>query len=174
MSGRGERRQCVSRVPGAWFDERKADAVIARWPSWFKLTVGRFAGIPFRLSFWQECIVRLLVGWKAPIEIIDPETHKPSQLHVRLFRELRLWVPRKNGKSEFLAALALLFWAIEGQRRGAGFCFAHDEAQAREVFDKMGDMVAYAPKRVARARPAKRSRFLQNSFGMRSCARRSG
>jgi phage terminase large subunit-like protein len=137
--------QRAARVPGAWFDAAKADAVIERWPKWFKLTVGRFAGIPFRLSVWQEIIVRLLVGWKAPIEVIDPETHKPTQVHVRLFRELRLWVPRKNGKSEFLAALALLFWAIEGQRRGAGFCFAHDENQAREVFDKMGDMIAYAP-----------------------------
>jgi phage terminase large subunit-like protein len=132
-------------TPGAWFDATKADAIIARWPTWFKLTVGRFAGIPFRLSFWQECIVRLLVGWKAPIDIIDPETGLSAQVHVRLFRELRLWVPRKNGKSEFLAALALLFWAIEGQRRGAGFCFAHDEAQAREVFDKMADMIGYAP-----------------------------
>jgi phage terminase large subunit-like protein len=137
--------QRAAATPGAWFDTAKADAIIARWPTWFKLTVGRFAGIPFRLSFWQECIVRLLVGWKAPIDIIDPETGLPSQVHVRLFRELRLWVPRKNGKSEFLAALALLFWAIEGQRRGAGFCFAHDEQQAREVFDKMADMIGYAP-----------------------------
>jgi phage terminase large subunit-like protein len=137
--------QRAAAVPGAWFDAAKASVIVARWPTWFKLTVGRFAGLPFRLSFWQECIVRLLVGWKAPVDIIDPETQLPTQLHVRLFRELRLWVPRKNGKSEFLAALALLFWAIEGQRRGAGFCFAHDEAQAREVFDKMGDMIGYAP-----------------------------
>jgi len=137
--------QRAAATPGAWFDAAKADAIIARWPTWFKLTVGRFAGIQFRLSFWQECIVRLLVGWKVPIDIVDPETLLSSQVHVRLFRELRLWVPRKNGKSEFLAALALLFWAIEGQRRGAGFCFAHDEAQAREVFDKMADMIGYAP-----------------------------
>lgn len=137
--------QRAARVPGAWFDAAKAQAVVERWPTWFKLTVGRFAGIPFRLSPWQEIIVRLLVGWKAPTEVIDPETLKPTQVHVRLFRELRLWVPRKNGKSEFLAALALLFWAIEGQRRGAGFCFAHDEKQAREVFNKMGDMIVYAP-----------------------------
>jgi phage terminase large subunit-like protein len=137
--------QRAAAVPGAWFDMTKAQAVVDRWPTWFKLTVGRFAGIPFRLSTWQEIIVRLLVGWKVPTEVIDPETLLPAQVHVRLFRELRLWVPRKNGKSEFLAALALLFWAIEGQRRGAGFCFAHDENQAREVFNKMGDMIAYAP-----------------------------
>jgi phage terminase large subunit-like protein len=95
-------------------------------------------------------------------------------VHVRLFRELRLWVPRKNGKSEFLAALALLFWAIEGQRRGAGFCFAHDESQAREVFDKMGDMIAYAPNVFRSPTPASRSRCSPNSSGMPSCDRRSG
>ena len=137
--------QRAAATPGAWFDYAKADAIVARWPSWFKLTVARFAGIPFRLSFWQELIVRLLVGWKVPVDVVDPETLLPIQVQVRLFRELRLWVPRKNGKSEFLAALALLFWALEGQRRGAGFCFAHDENQAREVFDKMSDMIAYAP-----------------------------
>jgi hypothetical protein len=38
---------------------------------WFSLTVGRFAGVPFRLSLWQEIIVRLLVGWKHPIEVLD-------------------------------------------------------------------------------------------------------
>lgn len=132
-------------VPGAWFDAGKAQAIIERWPIWFTLTVGRFAGKPFRLAFWQEIVVRLLVGWKAPIDILDEVTGEPRQQYVRLFRELRLWIPRKNGKSEFLAALGLFFWFFEGQRRGQGFCFAHDEEQAKEVFNKMGDMVTYSP-----------------------------
>src|ERR1700755_3088110 len=57
--------QRAAAVPGAWFDHAKADAIVERWPTWFKLTVGRFAGLPFRLSFWQELIVRLLGGWEA-------------------------------------------------------------------------------------------------------------
>src|SRR5689334_22551227 len=73
--------QRAARVPGAWFDHAKAQAIVDRWPTWFKLTVGRFAGIPFRLSPWQEIIVRLLVGWKAPTEVIDPETLKPTEVH---------------------------------------------------------------------------------------------
>ncbi len=132
-------------VPGAWFDAAKADAVVKRWPQVFKLTSGRFAGKPFVLRFWQETIVRLLVGWKEPVEILDEESGLSSLLYVRLFRELRLWIARKNGKSEFLAALALLFWALEGEVRGQGFCFARDENQARIVFDKMADMIGYAP-----------------------------
>lgn len=130
---------------GAWFDYAKADKVVELWPRTFRLTTKRFAGKPFNLRFWQELIVRLLIGWKVPVEIIDEVTGDPIVVYVRLFQELRLWIPRKNGKSEFLAALALLFWALEGEVRGQGFAFASDENQAREVFDKIADMVGYAP-----------------------------
>ena len=83
------------RVPDPlWVQVQATLPMVALWPTVFRLTPLRFAGVPFRLLKWQEIIVRLLVGWKAPIEIIDPETHLPSQVHVRLFRELRLWVPR--------------------------------------------------------------------------------
>lgn len=137
--------QRAAGVPGAWFDFAKADAIVERWPRWFRLTVGRFANQPFHLAFWQEVTLRLLVGWKAPVEILDPVTRKPTFVYARLFRELRLWIPRKNGKSEFLAALALLFWAIEGEARGQGYVFAAGEEQAKLAFDKMADMVSYSP-----------------------------
>jgi phage terminase large subunit-like protein len=129
-------------VLGAWFDHAKADKVVELWPSWFTLTDDRFAGVPFRLLPWQAAVVRLLVGWKAPVEVIDPRTGKTIFAHVRLFRRLLLWIPRKNGKSEFLAALALLFFAIEGVAGGQGFVFARDEAQARVVLRKMKAMIA--------------------------------
>ncbi len=155
--------QRAAAVEGAWFDAAKADAVVALWPKVFRLTTKRFAGKSFRLAFWQECIVRLLVGWKQPAEVIDEDTGAPIALQVRIFQELRLWIPRKNGKSEFLSALALLFWAIEGEVRGQGFCFAHDEAQAREVFDKIADMVGYAPPHIA-----KEVRILNKSLWIQS------
>lgn len=131
--------------PGAWFDHALADAVVDLWPKYFTLTDDRFAGVPFRLNFWQEVIVRLLVGWQIPVEVLDPATGEKTSIYARLFKQLRLWVPRKNGKSEFLAALALFFWAMDGVRRGLGVCFARNEDQARMVFDKMSDMVEYSP-----------------------------
>jgi phage terminase large subunit-like protein len=151
----------ASKVPGAWFDAAKADGVVALWPQAFKLTSGRFAGRPFHLRFWQEVIVRLLVGWKEPVEIVDEITGEGTILYVRLFRELRLWIARKNGKSEFLAALALLFWAVEGEVRGQGFCFARDENQARIVFDKMADMIGYAPALAKETRIFAKSLWIQ-------------
>lgn len=148
-------------APGAWFDHAKADKVVALWPRVFRLTDDRFAGHPFRLNVWQEIIVRLLVGWKIPVEVLDPATGKPVELHVRLFRRLMLWVPRKNGKSEFLAALALLFWALEGVTGGQGYVFARDEDQAELPFNKMKAMVAYNEALAADIQTHKKSLYLK-------------
>jgi phage terminase large subunit-like protein len=60
---------------------------------------------------------------------------------VRVFLELRIWVPRKAGKTEFLAALALMVWYYEGLRGGEGYCFARDEKQAAIAFNRMKAMI---------------------------------
>lgn len=132
-------------VPGAWFDAAKADRIVKAWPTLFNHTEDRWAGKPFHLAFWQEIIVRMLVGWKRPIEQPDLATGKTVVIWARVFRELRLWVPRKAGKSEFLAALAILFWLLDGVIGAQGFCFASSESQARIVFQKMDAMLAYHP-----------------------------
>lgn len=124
-------------VPGAWFDHAKANKIVARWPDIFRLTDDRFDGVPFKLLLWQEITVRLLVGWKKPIEVLDPRTHLPTVEHVRIFRRLDLWIPRKNGKSEFLAALAVLFFVMEPVSGGQGFVFGRNEDQGRVPFAKM-------------------------------------
>ncbi|NTJ63780.1 terminase large subunit [Agrobacterium rhizogenes] len=151
-------RRCCT-VAGAWFDYAKADAAIKLFPEIFRLTEDRFAGKPFRLGLWQEIIVRLLVGWKAPNEIIDEQTGEPTVVHVRIFRRLMLWVPRKNGKSEFLAALSLLFFILDGVVGGQGFVFARDEKQARIIFDKMKAMISMSPS-LGDARMFKKSIYL--------------
>jgi len=146
--------------PGAWFDERKADAAAALFPKVFRLTEDRFAGRPFRLALWQDVIVRLLIGWKHSVEVRDDELSEPRIEQVRLFRRLLLWVPRKNGKSEFLAALALLFFIFDGVVGGQGFAFARDEKQAKVVFEKMKAMIAMSPSLGNVAKPFKKSIWL--------------
>lgn len=129
-------------VPGAWFDHQLADGIIAEWETWATLTTDRFAGVRFKLLLWQELTTRLLVGWMQPIEVLDPETHEATVEHVRVFRRLLLWIPRKNGKTEFLAALGLLFMTMDGLVGGEGYVFARDEQQARIVFSKMKTIIA--------------------------------
>lgn len=134
----------ASAVPGAWFDYAKAQRVVERWPEIFRLTNDRFKGVPFKLVKWQEITVRLLVGWKKPIEVIDPATHRPSVEHVRVFRRLDLWIPRKNGKSEFLAALAVLFFVLEKVNGAEAYVFGRNEDQGRVPFGKMQDIIREA------------------------------
>jgi hypothetical protein len=117
----------------------------------FKLTQDRFAGLPFKLADWQEIIVRLLVGWQPPGAPRPAEHRAVTVYQVRLFRKLLLWVPRKNGKSEFLAALGLLFFIVDGVADGEGYCFARDEKQARIVLKKMKAMIALNPEWSARS-----------------------
>lgn len=117
-----------ARVAGAWFDQQLADRVVEMWPRWFKHTEGRWGGKPFVLTVWQAAIVRLLFGWKL-------------QDGFRLYRRLLLWIARKNGKSEFLAALALAFFLVDGEFGGQAYAFASSEKQARIVFGKAKTMV---------------------------------
>ena len=134
----------AEKVPGSWFDAVKAEKVVARWPKIFRLTDDRFKGVAFRLLPWQEITVRLLVGWKKPVEVIDPATHRPVTVHVRLHRRLDLWIPRKNGKSEFLAALAVLFFVLDRVPGGQGFVFGRNLDQGRVPFAKMKAIIAAA------------------------------
>lgn len=150
--------------PDAWFDAAKADAVVAKWPTWFKLTEDRFAGKPFRLAAWQAVIVRLIFGWKVPVPVNDEDTDELRIQWVRLIRRLRLWIPRKNGKSEFLAALGLAVWAYDAIVRAPGFVFARKEKQAKVIFDKMKAMIGYSAELGEGVTPFTKSLFLKKFF----------
>lgn len=154
-------------VPGAWFDHGKADKIVAAWPTIFRLTNDRFKGISFRLVKWQEITVRLLVGWKKPIEVIDPATHKPSIEHIRIFKRLDLWIPRKNGKSEFLAALGILFFVLEKVNGAEAYVFGRNEDQGRVPFGKMQDIIREANGLLEDAQGNERISLHDKSFFLR-------
>ncbi|KQP36686.1 terminase TerL endonuclease subunit [Methylobacterium sp. Leaf100] len=134
-------------TPGAWFDDALAERVVAMWPTLFRHTEGRWAGKPFRLTVWQAAIVRLLVGWKTADGF-------------RLFRRLFLWIGRKNGKTEFLAALTILFWVCDREMGGQAYAMARNEAQARIVFEKAKTMVRLSPAFSKRVQAFKKSLYL--------------
>jgi phage terminase large subunit-like protein len=150
--------------PGAWFDHDKAEAVIRKWPEWFRLTEDRFAGRPFRLSVWQAITVRMVIGWKKPVDVNDEVTGQPRVAYVRLYRRLKLWMARKGGKSEFLAGLALLIWAYDSVVRGPGFVFARKEKQAKIIFNKMKAMIGYSPEMADAVSVYSKSIFLKRTF----------
>lgn len=131
--------------PGTLFDADRAEHVVRQWPKMWVLTEDRFEGKPFVLTEWQACIVRLVFGFYRKVEEIDPVTHKPTVYIVRFFRQLDLWIARRNGKTTFLAALAATIFLLTPTANGRGFNFAHNEEQARLLYDTMTAMIAASP-----------------------------
>lgn len=129
-----------------WFDAATADSAVLFFEKHCRLTEGKWAGRPFRLEAWQaNDIIRPLFGWK---RVTD---------NTRRYRRCIVWVPRKNGKSELAAGVALL--ALLGDREMAGqvYCMAATEKQARLVFSKATAMVSYSPALSALLEPFKTS-----------------
>lgn len=92
-------------------------------------TKGKWAGKPFILSPWQIFIVQTLFGWK----------RKYNDL--RRFRELLLIIPRKNGKSQFAAALGLYGLCADGEKAPEIYCGANSRTQALFVYEPARQMI---------------------------------
>ena len=95
-------------------------------------TKGTWAGKPFQLLSWQEQIIRDLFG------IVKPNGY-------RQFNTAYIEIPKKNGKSELAAAVALLLCCGDGEQRAEIYGCAADRGQATIVFDVAADMVRMCP-----------------------------
>lgn len=112
-----------------YFDQVAAIAAVAWIEFYCHHTEGEWYGRPFILARWQKRIVRKLFGWKR----VDG---------TRRYRRLWLEVGRKNGKTEFAAALALLLFLHDGEMGAQIYSLATDKDQAKIVFNKAAAMVA--------------------------------
>ena len=95
-------------------------------------TKGTWAGRPFELIDWQEQIIRDLFG------ILKPNGY-------RQFNTAYVEIPKKMGKSELAAAIALLLTCGDGEERAEVYGCAADRQQATIVFDVAADMVRMCP-----------------------------
>lgn len=95
-------------------------------------TKGTWAGKPFELIDWQEQIIRDIFG-----------TLKPNGY--RQFNTAYVEIPKKMGKSELEAAVALLLTCGDGEERAEVYGCAADRQQATIVFDVAADMVRMCP-----------------------------
>lgn len=107
-----------------WYDEATAEKAVAFFTNHLRLTEGEWAGKPFILEGWQaNDIVRPVFGWKRADG-------------TRRFRRCIIWVPRKNGKTELAAGLALLTLLGDAEPGAQVFSIAKDKSQAELVFNK--------------------------------------
>ena len=95
-------------------------------------TKGTWARKPFELIDWQEQIIRDIFG-----------TLKPNGY--RQFNTAYIEIPKKQGKSELAAAVALLLTCGDGEERAEVYGCAADRQQASIVFNVAADMVRMCP-----------------------------
>lgn len=119
------------KAKGSYYDKEYADFTVAFIESLCH-TKGTWAGKWFELMDWQEQIIRDLFG------ILKPNGY-------RQFNTAYIEIPKKNGKSELAAAVALLLTCGDGEQRAEVYGAAADRQQASIVFDVAADMVRMCP-----------------------------
>ena len=142
------------KAKGSYYDKEYADFAVAFIESLCH-TKGTWAGKKFELIDWQEQIIRDLFG-----------TLKPNGY--RQFNTAYIEIPKKQGKSELAAAVALLLTCGDGEQRAEVYGCAADRQQASIVFEVAADMVRMCPalsKRVKILASQKRIIYIStNSF----------
>lgn len=113
------------------YDKAAADYAV-RFIECLAHTKGTWAGKPFELIDWQERIIRDLFG------VLKPNGYWQ-------FNTAYIEIPKKNGKSELAAAVALLLTCGDGEERAEVYGCAADRQQAAIVFDVAADMVRMCP-----------------------------
>lgn len=113
------------------FDNEKALHAV-NFIELLKHTKGSFRGKPFKLLPWQH-------------EIITDVYGTLNDKGLRQYQFVYLEVPKKNGKSELVAATALYHTFADGEIKGEIYGCAADRAQASLAFDVAVDMVDQNP-----------------------------
>lgn len=121
----------VFKAKDSHYDKEAADFAVAFIENLCH-TKGTWAGQPFQLLDWQEQIIRDLFG------ILKPNGY-------RQFNTAYVEIPKKNGKSELAAAIALLLCCGDGEERAEVYGCAADRQQASIVFEVAADMVRMCP-----------------------------
>jgi phage terminase large subunit-like protein len=121
------------------YDEDAANRAVT-FISLLKHTKGEWYGRPFELIDWQEQIVRDLFG------ILKPNGY-------RQFNTAYIEIPKKQGKSELAAAIALYLTCGDFEHGGEIYGCAADRQQASIVFDVAVQMVEQNPALKARIKP---------------------
>ena len=116
---------------GSYYDKAAADYAV-NFIECLCHTKGTWARKRFELIDWQEQIIRDLFGIK-------------KANGYRQFNTAYIEIPKKQGKSELAAAVALLLTCGDGEERAEVYGCASDRQQASIVFNVAADMVRMCP-----------------------------
>lgn len=114
-----------------FFDVKSASKAFAFF-SLLKHSKGEFAGSDFILSPWQAFIIYCLFGWKRA----DGS---------RRFRYAYVEVARKNGKTTFASAIALLMMIFDNEQGAEIYTAATKRDQAKICWTEAKNMISKSP-----------------------------
>lgn len=113
------------------FDQKAADRAVF-FIERLRHTKGKWAGKFFQLLPWQKQIIRDVFGTM-------------REDGTRRYRTVYVEIPKKNGKSELAAAIALYMLIADGEPGAEVYGAACDKAQAAIVFDVAAQMTRQSP-----------------------------
>ena len=112
------------------FDEHLANRVCDFFPKYCSHSKGRFAGQRFELLDYQrQLILRPLFGWVRQSD------------GLRRFQKAYIEIPKKNGKTQLIAGLALYMLLADNEPGAEVYVAAADREQARILFAAAKAMV---------------------------------
>lgn len=118
-------------LPTSHYEKRAADHAVDFIED-LPHTIGEWEGMPFKLMDWQERIIRDVFG-----------VLKPNGF--RQFKYVYVEIPKKNGKSELAAAIALKLLCGDFEAAAQVYGCAADINQAAIVYDVAKRMVELHP-----------------------------
>ena len=121
------------------YDENKAKRAVT-FINVLKHTKGKWRGVPFELLPWQDKIINDVFG-----------TVKENGY--RQYNTAYVEIPKKMGKSELAAGVALYLTCGDGEWGAEVYGCASDRQQASIVFDVAVDMVEQCPALKKRIKP---------------------
>lgn len=99
---------------------------------------GPNTGENLQLEDWQRYVVSMIYGWKEKTFDADGvwiQTHEQFELDLRKFREVLIFIPRKNGKSFLGAGFGLKGLFADNEKGARVVSAAADREQAALIFD---------------------------------------
>lgn len=100
------------------------------------------------LELWQQFVVSMIYGWKEKTFSADGEwirTNEQIEKDIRKFREVFIFIPRKNGKSYMAAGFALKGLCADNEPGAKVVSAAADRAQAAVVYNVAKEIVELNP-----------------------------
>lgn len=112
-----------------YYDSEAADLAVYFIENYIYHVKGKFAGKKFKLQDWQkEQIIKPIFGWK-------------NKDGTRKYRTVYIFLPRKNGKSTIVAAIALLILLTDKEFGAEIYSAAGDAKQAGIIFNTAKEML---------------------------------